>query len=109
MQNHNHIVPLLSVSELNLVLPKKCLQPVTYRLLPGKTIFLGGLARLDVISTSSAFCYVTFFASSDLVLAIHATRTERASALYQNHLGTLLQPPSKFKEVRNPRIARLGI
>lgn len=117
VQNANHIVPLLTPEELTYVLPRKCFRPVTYRLLAGKSIFLGmllcfsvrhflyhtnlpsllsvgGLARVDVVSTSrSPFCYVTFFATSDLILALHATRTERAEDIYRKHQCGLLKPP----------------
>ena len=41
VQNSNHMVPLLTPAELDFVLPRKCLKPVTYRLMAGKTIFLG--------------------------------------------------------------------
>lgn len=71
--------------------------------MPGKTIFLGGLARIDVISTSSPFCYITFFASSDLLMHIHATRIERAADVYRRHLTSLLQPPFPPKNAKSHR------
>lgn len=41
--NTNHYLPLLRETELPYILPRRCLRPVTYRLMAGKTIFLGTL------------------------------------------------------------------
>lgn len=43
------IINLLTHEELLKVLPKKLIRPRSFSVTSGKTLFLGGLARLDII------------------------------------------------------------
>lgn len=49
----------LTKEELDIVMPKRTVKPRTYRLGAGKSVSIGGLARLDVVSATSATIYLT--------------------------------------------------
>ena len=76
--------------------PKKELKPVTYQLISGQTIFIGGLACLSLEGQEKI--YLTAYVSMQVVL--HRCPTERKEAFFQKHLGSLLIPPIK-EEVSN--------
>ena len=80
---------LLTPAELNLVHSRKRLKPVIVRLVEGKTLFMGGMARVDYVRGPPL--YLSLFMAAGIKL--HPTDLSRADDLYQNHLGTLLQPP----------------
>ena len=81
---------LLSGEELKKIMPKKQIQPSVYRLSPGTTLFLGGLARFDYLE-GPPLVYFTLFASNEIY--IHKTSIERADELYRTQLGAILTPP----------------
>lgn len=83
----------LNREDMMKVLPNKPIKPKTYQLNSGQTIFLAGLGRIDLISSSQDKTAFTFYVSNDLY--IHRTKTQRAEELYQEHLGEMLAPPSK--------------
>jgi ribosome biogenesis GTPase A len=58
---------------------KKQLKPVVYGLHPGRTLFIGGLARLDYLS--GPFAYFTVFTANNIYL--HQTSTEHADDTWQ--------------------------
>lgn len=80
----------LSGEELKKVMPKKQIQPSVYRIAPGTTLFIGGLARFDYLE-GPPLVYFTLFASPEIY--IHKTSTEKADELYRHSVGTLLTPP----------------
>lgn len=80
----------LSGEELKKVMPKKQVHPSVYRLTPGSTIFIGGLARFDYLE-GPPLVYFTLFASHEIY--IHKTSVERADEIYASKVGTLLTPP----------------
>lgn len=85
---HNQLGTKLSADNLNLISPRKTLKPVTYQLLPGNTLFLGGLGRVDYLKgPDSSF---TVYASRSLF--IHRTKTINADDFYEKHRGGLLRP-----------------
>lgn len=49
-----------------MVLPRAPIKPRSFRIGPGQTIHLGGLARVDVIESSSATLYLTLWMSNDI-------------------------------------------
>lgn len=83
----------LSREDIKTVLPQKEIKPKTFQLNEGQTIFLAGLARVDLIQSEEAKTAMTFYVSNDLYL--HRTKTENADALYEQHLGDLLSPPNR--------------
>lgn len=80
----------LSPASLKLVTPKKQLKPKTYQLLPGQTLFISGLARIDFLQGQSTSFVV--YCARDLV--VHRTKTANADTFYEKHQGELLKPPT---------------
>lgn len=80
----------LKAKDLEVVSPKKPLKPATFQLLPGNTIFLGGLGRIDYLKGESTS--FTVYASRSVRL--HRTKTANADEFYQKHVGQLLTPPT---------------
>lgn len=68
------------------------MEPRTYRLGAGTSLFLGGLARIDLVTLPQETIYLTVWASD--MLPLHAGKTESADALYAAHLHKKLFPPS---------------
>lgn len=90
----NHPLNFLTLKELHDAIPSKKIIPKIFFLKEGKTIFLGGMGRLDLISGPRT--YFTVFVSHKMTL--HQTKLEKADLVYKNHLGTLLQPPCFLEE-----------
>ena len=61
--------------QLAMVQHKRQLLPRTFRLGPGQSIMVGGVARFDVLASPSATLYVTIFAS--MAVPCYMTRTEQ--------------------------------
>jgi len=71
------------------ITPETYIDPKTYQLNDRQTLFLGGLARIDYLEgPRQGF---TLYCANQL--NVHRTKLENADELYQNHLGSLLQPP----------------
>jgi len=69
-----------------------------------QTLFIGGLARIDqAANTKNSF--VCYFSNT---LPIHRTKKERASELYQKHLGDMLSPPSIEEAKKLPGLSKLS-
>lgn len=79
----------LSAPELRAVLPARSVERVTLRLGEGKALFLGGLARIEVVEGRPFF--FTAFVSSDV--KVHPGRVEDADEFTIAHVGELLTPP----------------
>ena len=81
---------VLSGDDLKLVSPQKEIRPKAYQLGNGQTLFLGGVARLDIMDTvkPAGIVYV------DNNLTLHRTRTENADNFYTKHVGELITPPT---------------
>lgn len=74
-----------------LTLPKQLLQPKTFSLKPGCTLFIAGLGRLDFIEGPTSMKF-TVFTSETLPITICST--ESADEIYKEFLGTdLFQVP----------------
>jgi hypothetical protein len=82
---------LLSADEARLLVPRRRLRPRTFRLGPGQSVALGGVARVDVLACPGATMYLTVWAADALVT--HLGRTESADALRARHAGGALVPP----------------
>lgn len=89
--NDQQMAHYLSEKDLKLVTPNKEVKARTYQLNSGQTLFFGGLARLDFIKGERQ-SFVCYFANE---LLIHRTKLENADALYENHIGELLAPPTE--------------
>lgn len=89
IMTNNQLASRLKSKDLDLVSPKKPLKPATYQLLPGNTIFIGGLGRIDYLKgPSTSF---TIYAARGVKL--HRTKTSNADEFFKKHVGELLTPP----------------
>lgn len=75
---------------LKKVVPKKSIKPVVYQIEPKNTVFIGGFARID-FAKGSKTSFVFFKANE---IPMHRTKTEKADAFLEKHLGTILNPPT---------------
>lgn len=92
----------LTRAEIQKVLPNKPINPKTYQLNEGQTIFLAGVGRVDLVTSYEAKTAMTFYVSNDLYL--HRTKTDKADELYANHVGELLSPPNKENTEELPEL-----
>lgn len=83
----------LTRDEIETVIPTKPIRPKTFQLKTDQTIFLAGLARIDVVNSQQVSTALTFYVSQDLYL--HRTKTEKADEFYHKHVGGLLTPPNE--------------
>lgn len=88
MMSHQ-LTNYLDAKELRAVLPSKTVENVTFRLGEGKAIYIGGLARLEVVS-GKPFFFTCFFSPS---VKVHPGRVEGGDEFVQRHVGKLLTPP----------------
>lgn len=84
---NEQIINFLTSEELLYTIPKQTLWPRAFYMLPGQTIFLAGLGRIDYIGGASHL-RLSVFASDKLSILI--TSTEKADEIYQQSLGTEL-------------------
>ena len=87
----------LTTQELIKTLPRKIITPRTFSLQPLQSLFIGGLARIDVVSARQVV-YLTVFASEQL--PIHVVYTKQASRFYQFYLGSDMLAVPKGNEER---------
>ncbi|KAL7487413.1 hypothetical protein ACHAW6_013018 [Cyclotella cf. meneghiniana] len=80
----------LTPEELKIVVPKKQVEPITFRVASGKCVLVGGLAKIELIGDSKPFLF-TFFVANDIKL--HPTDSAKADDFIDKHVGTLLKPP----------------
>lgn len=59
--------------------------------MPGNTLFLAGLGRIDYLKGESTS--FTVYVARDMY--VHRTKTANADAFYEKHVGELLAPPAK--------------
>jgi ribosome biogenesis GTPase A len=94
--NMHRIIHNLNMQELKQVVPTKLINPQSFLLLPGRSLCLGGLARLDYVKTEvdQPPVWFSFFGSNTLPL--HITNPTRAEELKQEHyngIPNILTPP----------------
>lgn len=90
----------LTAAELRAVLPTRRLAPVTLRLGAGKALYLGGLARIEVLAGRPFF--FSAFVSGEV--KVHPGKADGGAAFTARHTGGLLTPPFK-----PDRAAALGV
>jgi ribosome biogenesis GTPase A len=86
----NQLTNLLLPEELAAVVPKKRADPVTLRMGKGKSILVGGLARLELVSGDPSFLFTFYLANA---VALHPTATTKVNAVLSQHVGGLITPP----------------
>ena len=86
------LLTLLTTEELLKTIPRETIIPRTFTLWPFQSLFVAGLARLDLIHAKSQIL-ITVFASH--YLPIHVVFTDQAKQFYETFLGTsMLGVPS---------------
>lgn len=80
----------LTPEELKIVVPKKKVEPITFRIASGKCCLVGGLAKIEVVGDCKPFLF-TFFVANDIKL--HMTDSTRAEEFTAKHVGKMLTPP----------------
>ena len=106
----------LTVAELKAVLPMRPLVPVTYRLVEGQCILLGGLARIDHVQ-GRPFFFTAYISQNVTVHLTSAKRMDEPSTaadsvegvtgmqhLFRLHAGSMLAPPFDYA-----RFTELGL
>jgi 30S ribosome assembly GTPase len=83
------LTQLLTPEELKIVVPRKTVEPITFRVAAGKCVLVGGLARIELVDSKPFF--FTFFVANDIKL--HPTDASRADDFVRNHAGGMLTPP----------------
>ncbi|MDF7637686.1 ribosome biogenesis GTPase YqeH [Leuconostocaceae bacterium ESL0958] len=79
---------------LKYLLPKNEIKARTYQLNPEQTLFIGGFARFDLVTTPAGEkTAVTAYFENNLNL--HRTKLAGADDFYARHRGDLLQPVAK--------------
>lgn len=89
--NTDRLSEMVSAQELSAIIPQTWLRPKVYQLDAGQTLFFAGLARID-FKRGPRQPFVCYMAKD---LYIHRTKTERADALYRDHVGEMLSPPNE--------------
>ncbi|KAH8421025.1 hypothetical protein KR222_004022 [Zaprionus bogoriensis] len=84
----DQITPLLTTQELVNLQPTRMLKPRALRLSANMSLFLGGLARVDLLQCNKEWLKLFVFAAQTLPLLI--ADTQHAEAIYARYLGTPL-------------------
>jgi len=91
----NQLTTRLTADELAAVVPKRRGQPVSLRLEEGRSLLLGGLARLDLVA-GRPFLFTAYL--SDAV-TLHPTATAKAAEVRRKHVGGVLTPPASLERL----------
>lgn len=94
--NKNLPANYLPPKDFEFLQPSKRIVPRHARLVPGKSLFIGGLGRIDYDANEVPredwnLLILTFFGSH--TIPMHVTKTSNADHFYQTHLGKLIYPP----------------
>lgn len=81
----DQLLNLLTTEELLRTVPRELITPRTYTLRPGQSLFVGGLARVDLVQARQNI-WLTVFASR--YLPVNIVYTEQARKFYELYLGT---------------------
>eukprot|EP00177_Eucheuma_denticulatum_P006089 GFKZ01011102.1.p1 GENE.GFKZ01011102.1~~GFKZ01011102.1.p1 ORF type:complete len:646 (+),score=82.36 GFKZ01011102.1:322-2259(+) len=85
----HQLTNFLEEKELKAVLPSSNVDHVTFRLEQGKAIYIGALARIEVVE-GKAFFFTCFFSPK---VKLHPGRAENSAEFARQHVGGLLTPP----------------
>lgn len=86
----HQLTNLLDEKDLRLVVPSKSVEKVTIRLGEKKALYMGGLARIEVVR-GKPFFFTCFFSSA---IKLHLGKTDDAEEFTKRHVGKMLTPPS---------------
>nr|XP_057920017.1 nitric oxide-associated protein 1 [Doryrhamphus excisus] len=95
MKEHD-VLRLLNEQEVKAVVPTQAIAPRTFILKAGMSLFVGALARIDLLEGETS-CWFSVIASSRL--PVHISSLEKADGVYQKHAGReLLGVPAGGEE-----------
>jgi len=79
--NSHQMTHFVKTEDLETIIPKSEMRPMTFQLKPEQTLYFSGLARLDYLEgqINSMTCYFSRY------LQIHRTKTINADQLYNRH------------------------
>ncbi|CAN8077233.1 unnamed protein product [Agarophyton chilense] len=83
----------LDSKDLRAVLPSKTIERVSFRLGEGKALYIGGMARIEVVS-GRPFFFTSFFSPE---VKVHPGKAEGAIEFTEKHVGEFLKPPSSLE------------
>lgn len=112
-----------AVTEVKQLLPRDAvLKPRTYRIGPNRTVFIGGVARLDVVEFRGGTVYLTVWASDLIPLHLGKTSVrgevvhrpeeawvDRAGEFWEEHAGAKLNPPGPESKAAVPRLVPVEV
>lgn len=94
----NQILPLLTTDEIIKVLPRRMLRPRMYYVKSGMSLFIAGLARLDIVDVPPLTRLIVY---ASIQLPISLCNTVDADEFYSSFLGSdLLKVPIDLSEQR---------
>jgi len=101
--NRHQYLRYLTKKSLKMSIPQKPIKPMVYQLESEQTLFIGGLARFDLLSgEKGGKSNVILYFSNEL--CVHRTKLINADSLYETKKYTLLTPPFSSEE-NLPRFA----
>lgn len=99
---HWHESSPLTLHEMRRTLIRKYRNAECYVLLPGHSLFLGGLAVIDVVRGTPRGLLMMTYTSSKVRNAV--INTEASDEFWAEHLGTLLTPPGSLEQIGDLRL-----
>lgn len=84
--NPEQVSNILTFHELRECMPKRQIQPITFRVQRGQCLLLGGLARLDFVGGDRDYAFFTVFASRNVT--VHITQVEKMDTMRTAADGT---------------------
>jgi ribosome biogenesis GTPase A len=91
----NQLTNALNTDELSQVVPKKRAQHVTLRVSEGKSVLLGGVARVHM-RAGRPFLLTFYLANA---VRIHPTSTAKIEEVLRKHTGGILAPPASYERL----------
>lgn len=101
----------------NLLARDRPLKPRTYRVGANRTIFVGGVCRIDVVEFDYGTVYFTVWASD--LIPLHMGKTEvagkngeilhKADDFWDSHVGTKLNPPGPYSKHLVPELVPVEV
>jgi ribosome biogenesis GTPase A len=99
---HWHQSSPLTLYEMRRTLIRRYRNPECYVLLPGHTLFLGGLAAVDVVRGTPRGLLMLVYTSAKVQNAI--VNTEISDDFWAEHLGTKVAPPGSLEQLGDLRL-----
>lgn len=94
----NQILPLLTTDEIIKVLPRRMIRPRMYYVKSGMSLFIAGLARLDIVDVPKLTRLIVY---ASIQLPISICNTVDAEEFYNSFLGSdLLKVPIDLSQER---------